>query len=133
MIQQLTIFKHVFPEVSGHTKIIDDYLSNPKASYHQTCKNRKLTFHRDNVEDPGYIVKQCYILLIVGCTELEGEITNLWKKGKSGGCCSYPDFGQYMNGYRFECFVSAAPFAWADKNIGLQIKEIWLGIYSSHA
>ena len=28
----------------------------------------------------------------------------------------YPDFGWYMLKEKFQCFVNAAAFAWADKN-----------------
>eukprot|EP00957_Ditylum_brightwellii_P186316 14185694-Ditylum_brightwellii.AAC.1 len=44
-------FDAVFPLILGHGKIIDDFLSDPRAEYHQTCVHKKIVFDDPNDED----------------------------------------------------------------------------------
>jgi hypothetical protein len=73
-----------------------------------------IKFHDEADADPDWKVKQCYTLVIAAATEIENGISNLWKKGPSGGRHDFPDFGRYMPRNHFKCFASAAPFCWAD-------------------
>ena len=109
------IFNLMFPSVEGYRKIIDEYLSDSHSSYYSTYKQTKKTFHRETAQDPDYLVKQSYLVLIAGCTEFENGISNLWKSGESGGWRKYLDFGMYMSENVFKLYISAAPFAWAKK------------------
>ena len=105
-------FEYFFPDVTGHGKIIDEYLSSPQAKYHDTCQTDKIVFHDETNDDPDWKVKQGYMIMIAAACEIENGIENLWKKGPSGGRHMYPDFGKYMPKNMFKCFVSAAPFCW---------------------
>jgi hypothetical protein len=89
-------FDNVFPDVSGHAKIIDKYLSDQRANFHQTYMNRKMKFHDEKASDPDWKVKQGYLLIIAAANEAETGVENLWKAGPSGGRSNYPDFGQYF-------------------------------------
>jgi len=40
----VVFFKHIFPSVEGHAKIIDKYLSNPAAEYYSTVQSHKIQF-----------------------------------------------------------------------------------------
>ena len=44
-----------------------------------------------NANNPNYLVKKAYLLLIACSTELENGIINLWKKISSRGRQSHPD------------------------------------------
>ena len=112
-------FEYFLPDVTGHAKIIDEYLSNTKAQYHETAKNDKIGFHDDTNKDPDWRVKQAYLIMIAAVCEIENGVENLWRKGPSGGRHVYPDFGKYMKKNMFKCFTSAAPFCWCDCSIFL--------------
>jgi hypothetical protein len=92
------IFLNISPHLSllafvGHAKIIDKYLSNPSATYHDTVCKDKILFLDEHAEDPNWKVKQCYLLIIAAVTEIVVGVDNLWKSGPSIGCHNYPDFG----------------------------------------
>lgn len=108
-------FEHVFPDVKGHAKIIDKFLSDPRAKHHKTHNQLGHKFHDETAEDPDWLVKQCYTLLIAGATQLKNGIENLWKRGQSDGLSQCPDFGQHVEQKLFKCWKSAAAFAWADR------------------
>ena len=57
-------FEYFLPDVTGHAKIIDEYLSNMKAQYHETAKNDKIVFHDDPNKDPDWGVKQAYLIMM---------------------------------------------------------------------
>ena len=57
-------FKHVFPSIHGHAKIVDTYLKDTRSTYFNTYRNRKFQFHDEKHDDPDHIIKQCYLLLI---------------------------------------------------------------------
>jgi hypothetical protein len=108
-------FKHVFPPVEGHAAKMGKYLSSTKASYNGTYSGRKIKFHDPDAEDPDYMVKHCYTLLVAGAAERQKGTANLWKQGAGPGRTSYPDFGKYADQKLFECFVSAAPYMFCDE------------------
>jgi hypothetical protein len=56
--------------LKGLTKIIDECLSDSKASFHGTVVQDKIRFHDNNDPDPDWMVKQCYLLIIAGATEI---------------------------------------------------------------
>lgn len=80
-------------------------------------------FHDAAADDPDWLVKQCYTLLIAGANQLENGVENLWKLGDSGGLTDYPDFGKYVDVNTFKCWLSAAVFAFADKKYWFQDKR----------
>ena len=51
-------FKHVFPSIKGHAKLMDAFLSDEKATYYHTVKNKKLKFFNADADDPDHIIKQ---------------------------------------------------------------------------
>jgi len=101
--------------ILGHAKIIDKFLSDPRASYNDTVVRDGIIFHDEDHNDPDWKVQQCYLLLIASATEIVSGVENLWKQGPSAGRHTYPDFGQYMPINYFKAFCSAAPFCWADE------------------
>jgi len=90
--------------VAGHAKLIDTYLSNPRAGYHDTVVKDKIVFHDENASDPNWMVRQCYLLMIASATEVVHGVENLWKSGPSIGHQEYPDFGQYIPVNYFKAF-----------------------------
>jgi len=103
--------------------LLDKYLTDQRATYHVTYMNQKMKFHDPNASNPDWKVKQGYLLMIAAATEVETGIENLWKSGPSGGRSSYPDFGQYMHMNDFKCFISAAPYCWANESFWYEEKR----------
>ena len=101
-------FDHFFPDVSGHGKKMDKYLSSVEAPMYQTVLNDGIKFHDEEAEDPDWIIKQAYLLVLAAATESDVGVENLWKRGKSGGRHDHADFGQYMPQNWFKAFQSAA-------------------------
>jgi hypothetical protein len=99
-------FDEFFPSIVGHALLMDKYLSDIRAGYHTTVMNKKIQFSDPSDDDPDWIVKQCYILLIAAAWEGDTGIENLWKRGKSGGRHNYEDFGQQS--CTTECLPSVA-------------------------
>ena len=95
---------------------MDTFVSDERATYYHTYKNRKIKFFDADADDPDHLIKQCYLLVVAAATELEDGTENLWKRGSSGGRRMYPDFGKYLNKEVFKCFCSAAPYLWAKKD-----------------
>ena len=111
-----TFFQDIFPDVTGHALLLDEYYSDVRAPYFETVKNDNIKFLDTSNKDPDWIVKQCYTLLIAAKTEVECGVDNLWRKGYSSGRHSYPNFGKYMSINKFRAFCSAAIFCCCDKS-----------------
>jgi len=107
-------FDHFMPCIKGHGIILDNFYSDQRAPYYETVKHEKIRYHDADADDPDWLVKQCYLLVIAAASECENGITNLWKRGPSGGRRSYPDFGQYVALNTFKAFKNAAPFCWCE-------------------
>jgi hypothetical protein len=104
----------LFPCV-GHAKLIDKFLSDTRATYHDTVVKDNIIFHGPDAADPDWMVRQCYLLMIAFATEIVNGVDNLWKSGPSVGHHAYPDFGQYMPINYFKAFCSAAPYCWSEE------------------
>ena len=87
-----TFFQDIFPDVTGHALLLDEYFSDDRATYFETVMNDNIKFFDSSYEDPDWMVKQCYTLLIAEKTEVEYGVENLWKKEYSNGCHTYPNF-----------------------------------------
>lgn len=110
-------FKHVFADVTGHAKLIDEYLSNVKCSIHKTYVDNKICFHDSLSDDPDWKVKLSYLLMIAATTEKVKGASDLWKSGsRPYSRHEYPDYGKYMTEKEFKCFKAAAPYAFCDKS-----------------
>jgi hypothetical protein len=94
---------------------MDKYLNDPRAKEHVTCINEKMQFHDSEAEDPDWMVRNCYTLIIAGASEMENGVENLWKKGAASGRQNHPDFGQYIGKNVFKAFTSAAHFCFAEE------------------
>ncbi len=103
--------------MKGVGKVLDEYLNDTRATYHDTYRSHNIKFHDPTNEDPDYLPKQCVLAIIAAASEIETGF-NCWKSGPSGGRKIYPDFGKYVGKNVMKAFVSAFPFAWAKKNIG---------------
>ncbi len=109
-------FKHAFPSIEGHGKIIDKFLANPLATYYTTVRGHKIRFHDpDNPANPDWKVRQGYLIIIAAASEMENGIDNLWKSGMKNMRRPYPNFGRFMSVNEFRAFCSAAPYAWAEE------------------
>ena len=109
-------FDRIFADVTGHAKIMDKFLADERCSIHRTARDRKITFHHPNAEDPDWEVKLCYMLMISATTERFVGAENLWKKGKAQFSRHYyPDYGKYVSLETFKCFKAAAPYAFCDE------------------
>ena len=108
-------FEHFFPCVKGHAKLIDDYHSSKNSPYYLTVERDKIKFHQEDDEDPDWMVKQCYLILVASVTEVECGAENLWKQGRLNGRKEAANFGRYMTKNYFKAFISAAPYCFAEK------------------
>ena len=108
-------FDDFFPCIKGHAKLIDDYHSSRNSPYYSTVRNDQIKFHDPDVEDPDYLVKIAYTIMIAAVSEVEQGVENLWKRGRSNGRRDYPNFGRYMSKNTFKAFQSAAPYCFCDK------------------
>lgn len=108
-------FSHFFPDLDGHAELIDKYHESEKSAYYATVLGKKIKFSDPDAPDPQWKVKACYTLIIAAANEPHNGVNNLWKKGRSIGRSSYPDFGKYVSKDMFKAFCKAAPFVWADE------------------
>jgi len=108
-------FEDFFPDITGHAERMDKFYNNVEASFYATYRNDKIKFHNPEADDPDWIVKQCYMLMIAAITEADCGIDNLWRQGQSYGRHSYANFGQYIPKNWFLCFIAAAPYMWCDE------------------
>jgi len=108
-------FEDFFPCIQGHAKLIDEFHMDVRSPMFQTVQDEKIMFHQEGEEDPDWVVKQCYLLMIAAVTEAEVGVENLWKRGESGGRHKHPDFGQYLPKNVFKAFSCAAAFVFAEK------------------
>jgi hypothetical protein len=53
---QENFFEHIFPSVEGHAKIIDKFLADPRAPFHETVKNREIAFFDSNDDNADWKV-----------------------------------------------------------------------------
>jgi hypothetical protein len=118
--------------ISGHAKIIDKFLSDPRANYNDTVVRYKIVFHDEDHEDPDWKVCQCYLLIIASATEIVSGIENLWLSGPSAGRHTYPDFGQYMPINYFKAFALLLHFVGQKSNIGMRMCVMFHGMYFCH-
>jgi hypothetical protein len=86
-------FENIFPSFSGRALLLDKYLSDERADFHQTYINEKMKCDDTQAEDRDWQFRQCYTLLIAGAMETENGVDNLWKKGAATGRQNHPDCG----------------------------------------
>jgi len=70
-------FNEFFPSLKGHAALIDEYHSSIKSDWYHTVKKEKITFNRPDDDDPDWVVKQCYLLMVAAVTEAETGVDNL--------------------------------------------------------
>jgi hypothetical protein len=109
--------------VKGHAQLLDEYNSDIRAPYHTTVTLNKYKFVDESADDPDWIVKQCYLLLIAAVTEADVGVENLWKKGASGGRHEFANFGQYIPINMFRAFQSGAALMFCDKQLWFEDKR----------
>jgi hypothetical protein len=109
------LFRDFFPSISGHARLMDEYLADTRATYYATVKHNRIKFHDNEDDDPDWIIRQCYLLLIAAVYEADVGVENLWKTGESGGRHQYANFGQYVPKINFKAFLSCAAFLFCDK------------------
>lgn len=88
-------FDYVFPSLKGHATFLDKWASDPRCSWHNTYRTQKMKFVQDG-DDPDALIKQMYLVLIAGTTEVECGVESLFKSGGGDGRKMYPDFGRYV-------------------------------------
>lgn len=50
-----------------------------------TVRHDNIKFHNEHSDNPDWLVKQCYLILIAAVAEVDRGAENLWKRGKSKG------------------------------------------------
>jgi hypothetical protein len=108
-------FNDFFPTITGHGLLLDEFHLDVRSPYHRTVQSSSFKFNDPDADDPDWIVKQCYLLLIASVTEADVGVENLWKKGQSGGRHEYANFGQYIPMNLFKAFQSGAALMFCDK------------------
>jgi hypothetical protein len=63
-----------FLSVKGHAKLMHEFFSNNHAPMYLTAMEEKIKFHLKGEENPDWIVKQYYLLLIASMTESQTGI-----------------------------------------------------------
>jgi Transposase IS4 len=109
-------FEDFFPSVVGHGELLDEFFSNPKAPYYKTVKDENYKFNRVEDDDPDWLVKNCYLLMLAAVGEVKLGIDNLWSKGPClGGRRDFADFGRYVPKNMFKAWQAAAPLMWSHR------------------
>jgi Transposase IS4 len=109
-------FEDFLPSIVGHAELMDEFYSDIRAPYYQTVVKEGIRFHRPEDDDPDWVIKNCFLLLLAAVGEVKLGIDNLWKKGPCpGGRRDYADFGRYVPVMYFKAWQSAMPFMWCDK------------------
>jgi len=72
-------FDHFFPCIKGHTKLIDEYHSSINSPYYSTVQHDNIKFYDPEADDPDYLVKIAYTIMIAAVSEVEQGADNLWK------------------------------------------------------
>jgi hypothetical protein len=78
-----TFFDHFFPSIQGHAKLIDKFHADPRSPYFHTVRDENIQFYDHEAEDPDWMVRVCYTLMIAAASEVEVGVENLWRKGRS--------------------------------------------------
>jgi hypothetical protein len=112
---------------------MDKYLNDPRAAEHVTYINEKMQFHDSEAEDPDWMVRQCYTLIIAGASEMENGVDNLWKKGDASGRRNHPDSASTLARMFSRHSSLQLIFVLQKKNIGTRSLVILLGTFSFHA
>lgn len=86
--------------------------------------DHRLKFEQDGL-DPDKLVKQMYLLIIAGTTEMESGVQGLWRHGRSNGRRMYPDFGRYADQNTFNVFRHGAIFCYVGKEQWFQDTCSW--------
>jgi hypothetical protein len=107
-------FKHVWPDMTGTAKIIDEYLSDSRAAFHNTACDDNIKFDDPTALDPDWKVKQCLLALIAASSEIEDGFA-CWTSGQGPGRKSLPDFGKWVALNEMKCFVSTAKWIFAER------------------
>ena len=84
------------PCIKVHAKLTDDYHSSRNSPYYSTVKHDQIEFCNEDTDDPYYLVKIAYTIMIAAVSEVEQGVENLWNRGRSNGRRDYPNFGRYM-------------------------------------
>jgi hypothetical protein len=108
-------FNNFFPTITGHGVLLDEFHSDTRSPYHRTVTLSSFKFNDSDADNPDWIVKQCYLLLIASVTEADVGVENLWKKGLSGGHHEFANFGQYILMNIFKAFQYGAALMFCDK------------------
>ena len=112
-------FDHFSPDVMGHGKKLDKYLSSVQAPMFQMVHNDGIQFHDKEADDLDWTAKQAYLLVLAAATESDVGVDNLWKRGRSGGRQDYADFGQYRPQNWFNAFQSGAALMFCGEELAL--------------
>ena len=75
------LFKHFFPPVIGHAKLIDKHLSNENLSQWKSVRYDKAKFEEKDSDDSDWVVKQYYLIIVAIVPEVDSGADNLWKRG----------------------------------------------------
>ena len=106
-------FKHVWPDLTGTAKIVDEYLSDPRAAFYNTACDLNIKFDDPTALDPDWKVKNCMLAIVASSSEIEDGFA-CWTSGNGPGRKALPDFGKWVPLNEMKCFVSTAKWIFAE-------------------
>ena len=73
----MIFLKKIPPYIKGHAKLIDGYHLSCNSPYYSTVQHDRIQLHDSDADDPDWIVKQVYRIMIAGIFEVECGVENL--------------------------------------------------------
>ena len=110
-----TFFEYFFPCAAGHAKLIDNFYSN---NNYLCCKSERYystKFEDEESDDPEWIVKKFYFILIAAITEVYCGVDNSWKSSKSEGRIYFSNSSKHIAKTYFKEFLCATPHFFVEK------------------
>jgi len=110
--------KHMWPDMTGLARRIDEYHANVQSPFYSTVKDRRISIHDANNQDHDWKVKQVILLIVKSCTVPGTGVEQFFKSGYLPGsneAVLYPDYGRFFDINEFKVVVNALPFMWCDK------------------
>jgi hypothetical protein len=99
--------------MTGMAAIIDAYLFDSCAAFHQTALDDNIKFNDPTALDLDWKVKQCVLAMIAASNEIEDRFP-CWISGKCSGRKSLPDFGKWVPMNTIKCFIHTAKWIFAE-------------------
>ena len=70
-------FEHVFTCITGLILLTDTYHSSGNSTYYSTVRNDKIKLHDPDTDDPDWMVKVAYTIMIAAVSEIETGVDTI--------------------------------------------------------